>query len=367
MEFVVHDLANALQGLGHEVTVFAPVRRDDREEEPHDYELSRFGWKFRGAYRLGLNRWPLRRSFSRSHARRPFDAINSHSAYLATTYALGLGDRFGLPVIATCHGSDIQQDPAIGYGVRLDPKSDRLVRSNLDRVSAAVSISSSMHVDLAELVPEEKIVSIANGIWLPESSPAITPWLRTNVGARQDEMIIISVGRNVPKKSFEIGLRAFAEALRTTPNLRYVHIGRDGEPLQRLACELGVSDRYHALGERPRNDVIVAYQESDIFFSPAAVESFGIVTFEAMAAGLPSVVSDGPGNRDAITDGRTGLVVPVGDSGAMARALIDLAQDSPRRISYGQEAKLAVTDFSWDNIAAEYVEAFSSAKLNYLT
>ena len=359
MEYVVHDLATALHEQGHDVTVFAPRQRNMLAEVEHSYRLIRFGWTFRGAFRFGINRWPLRREFGRLHKESPFDVINSHSAYLATTYGLSLKRRFGVPVIVTCHGHDIQRHPEVGYGLRLDPKKDRAIRANLDNSDLAVSISASTDRDLGEVLPNDKIVSIPNGINIESGDQTTTPWLRQRLNAMSD-LIVLSVGRNVSKKSFGVGLEAFAVAVRENPSLRYVHIGRDEQPLREQAERLGIADRFDALGEQPRHLVLQAYREADIFFSPAAVESFGIVTYEAMAAGLPSLVSDGPGNRDAIVDGETGIIAHVGDVTGMAQALVDLANDARRREEYGRAAKLVIPNFNWPRIADRYVEAFSS-------
>ena len=361
MEYVVHDLANALQDNGHEVTVLAPRWKNLPREQDHRYRLVRFGWTFRGAFRLGINRWPLRREFGRLHRSVPFDVISSHSAYLATDYALSLKRKYRVPVVVTCHGHDIQRHPESGYGLRLDPGKNRRIQSNLRASDLAVSISPSIWDDLIEILPEEKIVSIPNGIHVDTGDAGPKPWLRQRVGGGSD-VIVISVGRNVPKKSLDIGLEAFAVAVKKAPALRYVHIGRDGDSLNEQAVRLGVADRFDALGEQPRAKVLQAYRESDLFFSPAAVESFGIVTFEAMAAGLPSVVSDGPGNRDAITHGENGLVVPVDDVEAMARALVDLSADAGKRKAYGSSAMKSVERYSWPSVAEEYAAAFGSVR-----
>jgi glycosyltransferase involved in cell wall biosynthesis len=357
MEYVVHDLATALHDRGHNVTVFAPRWKNLPEEIDHRYNLIRFGWNFRGAFRLGLNRWPLKRAFGRLHKDAPFDVVSSHSAYLATTYALSVKKKFGVPVVVTCHGHDIQRHPETGYGLRLDPKKDRIIRANLDDSELAVSISQSIAEDLTEVLAADKIVSIPNGVDVETAVVEENTWLRKRLGGGS-EIIVLSVGRNVPKKSFGVGLEAFALAAGELPSMRYVHIGRDGEALQQQAEQLGIGDRFHALGEQPRNLVLQAYREADVFFSPAAVESFGIVTFEAMAASLPSVVSDGPGNRDAVVDGMTGVIAPVDDAEMMAQALVTLGRDEALRTSYGHAAKEAVARFAWPRVADEYVEAF---------
>jgi len=357
LEMVVHDLAGALHDLGHDVTVFAPKQRGEYEEVEHRYRLVRFGLTVRGAFRFGLNRYFLAREFHRLHRAGPFDVINAHSAHLATSYALHLKRRFHVPVVVTAHGADIQRLPEVGYGVRLNPADDRLVRKNLGEADLAVSISDSVHEDLAEILPEEKIVSIPDGISLATGNNQ-APWLRDRLGLDTDP-IVIAVGRNVAKKSFPDGVRAFASAARELPGLHFVHIGRAGEPLAELARDLGVSDQFHTLGEIQREQVLAAYREADIFFSPAAMESFGIVTFEAMAAGLPCLVSDGPGNRDAVDDDVNGLLVPVGDTEAMAAAIVDLCRDKSKRARLATAARESVTRFAWPVVAGEYAKLFS--------
>lgn len=357
MEFVVHDLAEALHEGGHNVTVFGPHWKNLPAEHDHNYRLIRFGWNFRGAFRYGFNKWPLNRAFTRLHREAPFDVINSHSAHLATSYALSLKRKHGVPVVVTCHGHDIQRDLTAGYGLRLDPKKDREIRHNLESSDLAVSISGSIYEDLDDVLPAEKIVSIPNGIDVDGPDNQGEPWLRKRVGDSSD-IIVISVGRNVPKKSLDVGLKAYAIAVNEVPGMRYVHIGRDGESLERLASELGVSDGFQTLGEKPRDRVLQAYKEADIFFSPAAVEAFPVVTLEAMAAGLPAVVSDGPGNRDAVIDGQTGIVAPVDHAELLAQGLVDLARDEKRRREYGGNALKAVQRYAWPRVADEYVQAF---------
>ena len=88
------------------------------------------------------------------------------------------------------------------------------------------------------------------------------------------------------------------------------------------------------------------------------MESFGLVTFEAMAAGLPCLVSDGPGNRDAVEHGGNGLVVPVGDIDAMAAAMVGLMRDEDERRRFGAASREMVARYAWPIVAAEYVDAF---------
>lgn len=358
MEFVVHDLATALHDLGHDVHVFAPRNKLKYPEIDHRYHLVRFGWPVRGAYRFGLNRFLLHRAFPPVHGAEPFDVINAHSAYLPASYALSLSERFGIPVVVTGHGQDIQSVPELGYGFRLDPARDQVIRHNLRQADRVVAISESIFTELAEVVSESKIERIPNGVDLAELAQPREGFLKQRLGVHTGK-VILSVGRNHPVKSFDTGLRAFTRVAQQVPEVLCVHIGKGSEPLQDLAQDLGVGDRFYTLGEVGREQVFAAYQEADVFFSPSTAESFGLVNIEAMAAGLPCVVTDGRGNQEAVVHGRNGWIVPVGDEEQMADALLDLLEDEPKRCTFGQASReIVATKYDWPIVARAYEEVF---------
>lgn len=368
MEFVVHDLATAFHELGHDPFVFAPkVKKANYEEIGHKYHLCRFGMTFKGAYRSGFNRLMLLREFGKVHRREQFDIIHVHSAYIATSYGYDLKRLYGLPMVVTCHGHDIQKIPEVGYGLRLDARRGRVIERNLLRSDLVTSISDSIFSELITIVPESKVAKIPNGIWLNGYTGKFDDamsWLRNYLKIGNGR-IILSVGRNVPKKSFDVGLQAFAIVCQKMRNVFYVHIGRGGDVLKNLAESLGVADRFFTLGELPRDRVLKAYRGSDIFFSPASVEGFAIVNLEAMASGLPCVVTDAPGNRDSIVHGWNGYIVPVGSKNRMAEALIDLLSNDERRQAFSNASMKYVKQYEWTKVANKYIEAFQRLIQNY--
>ncbi|MFN2382960.1 MAG: glycosyltransferase family 4 protein [Gemmatimonadota bacterium] len=361
IEYVVHDLATELHRAGHQVTVFAPRVRERFDEIEHTYGLVRFGLALPGAFRSGLNRFVLRRIFSSQQRGRPFDVINVHSAYLPASYALDLQRAFGVPVVVTCHGHDIQRDAPTGYGVRLRPRADRIVRRNLRAADRVVAISAAVYEELIPLVAPERIACVPNGVRVDAAGEPSAGVLRRH--GVPEGTVILAVGRNHAKKQFDVGLRAFRLLAHEQPDARFVHVGRGGTALAGLAAELGVADRFHALGELDRDEVAAAYREAAIFLLPSAVESFGLVTVEAMAAGLPCVVTDAPGSRDLVAHGTTGLLAPIGDVAALGEALIELARDPARRRALGRAGRqVAVARYGWPAVAQAYVEVYREAR-----
>lgn len=361
IEYVVHDLATELHRTGHQVTVFAPRLRERFQEIEHAYGLVRFGLPLPGAFRSGLNRFALRRIFATQQRGRPFDVVNVHSAYLPASYAIDLKRSFGVPVVVTCHGHDIQRDAATGYGVRLGARADRIVCRNLRAADRVVAISAAVQDELMRIVPPERIACLPNGVRVDAAGVAQAGVLRRH--GVPDGMIVLAVGRNHAKKQFDVGLRAFRVLALDVPDARFVHIGRGGPALAALAAALGLGDRFHALGELDRDDVAAAYREADIFLLPSAVESFGLVTVEAMAAGLPCVVTDAPGSRDLVEHGRTGLLAPIGDVAALGAALLELAGDPARRRALGRAGRqTAAARYGWPAVARSYVDVYREAR-----
>jgi glycosyltransferase involved in cell wall biosynthesis len=95
-----------------------------------------------------------------------------------------------------------------------------------------------------------------------------------------------------------------------------------------------------------------AYASSDIFVFPSDSESFGNVTLEAMASGLPTVCADATGSRSLVVPGETGFLAPAGDVGAFTRHVTALAQDTALRRRMGEAARQRALGFSWEETLA---------------
>ncbi len=99
-------------------------------------------------------------------------------------------------------------------------------------------------------------------------------------------------------------------------------------------------------------DLATAYASCDIFVFPSDSESFGNVTLEAMASGLPTVCADATGSRSLVVSGQTGFLAPANDPQAFARHLTALAQDGALRRRMGDAARARSLTFSWEETLA---------------
>jgi|GEM_PF-296874 len=153
-------------------------------------------------------------------------------------------------------------------------------------------------------------------------------------GIGSDDKVFIGAGRLDPVKGFDVLLRAFALLAREEPRARLLLAG-EGPSRDRYAAmigELGIADRT-VLSDGFVTDIRPWLWGADFFVMPSFNEPFGIITLEAMASGLPVIVTDRGGPPEFITDGREGFVVPTRDEAATA--------DAMRRMMLTDDAGLA--------------------------
>jgi glycosyltransferase involved in cell wall biosynthesis len=136
----------------------------------------------------------------------------------------------------------------------------------------------------------------------------------------------------------------------------------DGYRAQALAA--GVGDRVHFLGRIPQAELPDVLRACDlILLTTEPPESFGIVLIEAMACGLPAVVTEYPGVRAVVDDGENGLVVPPGDAGAVAAVLgsvVEMGDDARRAMGAAGREK-AERSWSWPALADRMDEVYAEA------
>ncbi len=150
---------------------------------------------------------------------------------------------------------------------------------------------------------------------------------------------LVSVGRLVPLKNFAGLLQAVARVRATVPELRLIIVGGgpQGEELRHLATGLALQGVVSWAGEQ--SNIWPHLQAADAFVLASQSEGLPISLLEAMAAGLPSIVSDVGGMPEAVRAADAGLVVPAGDEAALAAAILRLAGDRLLRQTLGAAAQ----------------------------
>ena len=183
---------------------------------------------------------------------------------------------------------------------------------------------------LAEFVAEDKLAFLPNPLSMQQSGP------KNDFRAP----IFITVTRLVEQKGLDVLLRACAKVFRVLPFWRLAIVG-DGplrQQLESLADQLGIADRVEWVGHV--RDPAPYLRAAEFFVLTSRFEGSPNALLEAMALGLPAVISDAsPGPIELIGGGAAGLVVPVEDVDATSAAILRLAQDAELRGCLGEAAK----------------------------
>lgn len=212
-----------------------------------------------------------------------------------------------------------------------------------DRVVAVSEKVRAFEVEKERIDPQ-KIVLIHNAVDLRkfDCSRRGDGVVRELLGVGTGEVVVVGVGRLSRLKAHDVLLRAHARAVKRCGRLRLVLVG-DGEKrgeLERLARDLGVERYVRFLGWQ--GNVSDILRCADIFVQPSLVDGFGIAALEAMASGVPVILSDAVGLSELLVDGEQGVVVPRGQEDALAEAMVALALDKNERIRVGQEGRRVV-------------------------
>jgi L-malate glycosyltransferase len=185
---------------------------------------------------------------------------------------------------------------------------------------------------------------------------------RRALGFDPDRRVIACIARFHPVKDHRTLLAAFASTAAHIPDVD-LWLAGDGPlraDLERLAADLRIADRTKFLGVR--SDVPALLQASDVFTLTSLSEAASITLLEAMASGLPSVVSNVGGNPDIVADGVHGLLVPRGDAPATALAFDALLADRERASCMGRAARRRVEEhFRLDRTIQKYWQRYAAA------
>ena len=263
-------------------------------------------------------------------------AMHAHFAGLAARTAWWIKRLFGIPYSFTGHANDI-------FVERPD---QRLPLKQLIKDAEFVATETDFSTDyLQSKFPESanKIHRVYNGLNLD-------PFRMANPAAGSLE--IISIGRLIPKKGFELLVNACNVLMSRGLQLhcRIVGSGPEHVPLRQLIDRLGLGKFIELTGPKAQPEIVDLLAQSNLFVFPAVEDGSGdrdnlpTVIIEAMASGLPVVATGLGGIGEIVTHQANGLIVPEGDVDALAAAIGFLAEHTELRKSYGQNGLAVVKE-----------------------
>ncbi|GER80060.1 MAG: glycosyltransferase family 4 protein [Anaerolineales bacterium] len=368
-ELAVHNLAEGLVSLGHEVLVSTSTRQGYPAHR-HNYELERF-WLPRGSERFGFVEWWIGWHLVRSISRWRPDIVQINYAWPGGYAAIKNKNRIKVPIIITSHGSDIQYIPEIGYGDRLNPKRDRMIVHALRHADGLIAISNDIYNEYVKLgVSEQLITLIPNGICF-HTLARRNEQARRSLGINSGQLVILAVGRNHPKKGFNYLIQAMSLIAPKNPVALCLIVGKGVSSLAPVVEQMGVTEHVRLCSQAlpvgidfsgrimPDSEKIETYfKAADIYAMPSLIEGMPLVALEAMASGLPLIASLQGASEDLVVDGKNGLLIPAEDVSALADALQVLLGDKKLRKMMGNVSRLKAKSYDRDHIANEHLRYF---------
>jgi glycosyltransferase involved in cell wall biosynthesis len=295
--------------------------------------------------------------------RRCYDAVLAMFASTDATTAALAGLITKKPLVCKIASSGVNGDVGrlrrYWYG--------RVVVWLLRRVDRFVSLNSEVRRDLESIgIRHERIVDIPNGVDTGFFRPPARDersTARAAVGLAPRERLIVGVGRLGPEKSWVTLVCALAALRNARHDWRAVILGAGGErtKLLALARSQGLEDRLTLTSAT--QDVRPFLHAADVFVLPSLREGLSNALLEAMATGLPCIVSDVPGNSEVITDGVNGRLFPPTNEDALSEAISNLLDDREGRDRLGNEARRSVeARFRLAEVARAYFTLLQSLR-----
>jgi glycosyltransferase involved in cell wall biosynthesis len=254
-------------------------------------------------------------------------------------------------IVSTPHGWSVNA----GIALRVYEAIDRLSFAFMDAVAP---LSDDLQRELVRMPwLRRKLQLIRNGVDLSEvqAAPAACPELEAF--KRNGEFVVGYIGQLIPRKGIDCLIRAIAASKSRRIRLCLIGEGPQRAELAERAQQLGIAERVNFYGYRA--DRLSFLKQFDAFVLPSALEGIPRCVLEAMAANVAVIATDIPGCRDVVHDGRTGLLMPVGDVAALAAALEKLIDDAPSRARMAAAGRTLIeSEFSAATMAARYLDLY---------
>jgi len=348
----VQSLAQGLAGLGHSIEVVRPRQDGDRAATVAD------GLDHLPMPGAALPRYPGLRFGLPAHHRlhRHWAAQRPDVLYIATEgplglTALGAARRLRIPVSTGFHTRFDDYARFYGFGF-LTP----IVYAYLRRFHNRADATLVPTAELAEFLEANRFRNVRllrravdTQLFHPQRRDDA---LRSEWGLRHDDLAIVYVGRIAPEKNLELAVRTFRAIQTRHPGARFILVG-DGPARKTLSA---AHPDFLFPGTRRGDDLSRHYASADLFLFPSLSETFGNVTLEALASGVPVIAYDYGAAREYMRGADVGGCIASQDSEAFVAAAVALADDDERRHRLRENARAAVDGLNPASVAASFAE-----------
>ncbi len=354
LQTVTHALARSLKARGHAVSVVTNKypRQLAGEEIVDGISVSR--WHFlvprleqlrplrpdlllAGIFYLPLT---LIRLIFRLQRECP-DVVNLHFAGSAGVFLLLARKILSFRLVVSLHGDDVE-------GLSLRSGFDRWMVGALLRSADQVTACSRYLLDRAAAF-EPQVATKGRVIYNGIEEQA-------RHASEESNGSVVAAGRFVPKKGFDVLLRAYASGPRRL-RLKLIGDGPERQNLEALARSLGLNGELSFSGESDREQTLAALSQANLVAIPSLHEPFGMVALEAMALGKP-IVATKVGGLPEVLEGADALLVEPGNSLQLAEAIESALERMKQEPTFGRRNRDCAAKFTIERMVDQYLESY---------
>ena len=351
-------LKRYLELAGHEVFVFTFGEDPDVEEEENIIRTPGMPLVDSGIY------FNLRYSVPNQRLLRTMDIAHVHHPFFSGGLALLYCQPRGIPILFTNHTRyDLY---AQFYTPNPIPEvfGDVVVRTYVPKFCRAcdlvVAPSPGIKEVLRKFGVEGNVEVVPNGVDLAPFQEQVEPIRRSELGFREDQVILTYMGRLGPEKNLPFLLRAFKGVALTYDQAGLLILG-DGPERDNLVEQtrlLGITDRVHFTGMIPYSQLPRYLAAADAFVTASVTEVHPLSVIESMATGLPVLGIQSPGVGDIVAHGETGLIVDEQDLAVFTATMARLVTDTDLRRKMSDRAREAAKLYEAERTTKLIVEKY---------
>lgn len=256
--------------------------------------------------------------------------------------------KLGLPYIVSLRGSDVPFYSKRFYW--LDKFLFKHLSKKIWKKAKAVIANSEGLKNLAlKSVPDQKIDVIHNGVDVKNFQK-----INENLKLKNEKFTVLFVGRLIERKGVKYLIDAFAKLNALKDCQLLIAGGGDQEKeLKDQVERTSQTDSVHFLGALPHSDLPKIYRQGDVYVLPSFNEGMSNTLLEAMASGLPIVVTDTGGTRELVKG--NGIIIEKGNADSIFDALFELKLDPEKRHKFGETSLKLAKEMSWAKAADKYM------------
>lgn len=289
-----------------------------------------------------------------------FDLVHAHD-WLVAHAGITLKRSFGTPLVATIHATEWGRWSGIHNELQNYIHSMEWLL-NYESIGTIVC-SYYMKNELQNIfgLPADKLFVLPNGVEPSKFDLHFDQWNFRRNFAHDHEKLVMSVGRMVPEKGFQVLADAALRVLQNYHDVKFVIAGKGGmlDSLRARVERMGISHRVWFMGYMSDEDLNKLFMVSDVAVFPSLYEPFGITAIEGMAAGTPIVVSDAGGLGEIVDHGYTGIKTYAGNSDSLAWGILELLYNPDYANAIRENAYNKVLNvFNWDKIAEDTINVY---------